>query len=332
MAFYSKNKGILIITTKLDPHADAVIDKVSDLGYEVFRLNSEDLLCKYIFTLSHESKKNDGIIQDAYGRKIAIQNIQSAYYRKPQAVKPHSELTDQGAKYFSEQEGEEFLKNIYANKSIKWINDPYAIKRAQIKLPQLQVASSVGLRVPKTIITNNINDAKIFFKRHNYDIICKSLITTSIPTEQGALHAFTHALSKKEIEQNIESIKYAPTLLQERIMKASEIRVTIIGEHIFACKIDSQSIPEAQEDWRATDPISIPHEAIDLPQNINQALITLLRKYNLQFGAIDLIKTPEDEYVFLEKNPNGQWYWIEMLTGMPMAKTMAELLSSNIDE
>ena len=175
MAFYSKDKGILIITTKLDPHADAVIDKISDLGYEIFRLNSEDLLCEYIFTLSHKSKKNDGVIQDTYGRKIAIQNIQTAYYRKPQAVKPHSELTDQGAKYFSEQEGEEFLKNIYANKSIKWVNDPYAIKRAQIKLPQLQVASSVGLRVPKTIITNNINDAKNFFKRHHYDIICKSL-------------------------------------------------------------------------------------------------------------------------------------------------------------
>jgi glutathione synthase/RimK-type ligase-like ATP-grasp enzyme len=31
----------------------------------------------------------------------------------------------------------------------------------------------------------------------------------------------------------------------------------------------------------------------------------------LSFGAIDIIKKLNGEYVFLEINPNGQWAWLE---------------------
>src|SRR4029453_19406378 len=52
----------------------------------------------------------------------------------------------------------------------------------------------------------------------------------------------------------------------------------------------------------------------------------------LRFGAIDLIETPEGEHVFLENNPNGQWYWVEMMTGQPMARAMADLLERGEQE
>ena len=54
-----------------------------------------------------------------------------------------------------------------------------------------------------------------------------------------------------------------------------------------------------------------------------------MKKFNLNFGACDLIRTPEDEFVFLEINPNGRWWWIQELTKMNIAKDIAKFLSLN---
>jgi len=46
--------------------------------------------------------------------------------------------------------------------------------------------------------------------------------------------------------------------------------------------------------------------------------VELVARLGLRFGAIDIIVTPDDRYVFLEINPNGQWLWIEEETGLPI--------------
>ena len=54
--------------------------------------------------------------------------------------------------------------------------------------------------------------------------------------------------------------------------------------------------------------------------------IQMLRDFNLSFGAFDFIVTPDDQWVFLEVNPNGQWLWIEMETGMKISDAISEAL------
>jgi glutathione synthase/RimK-type ligase-like ATP-grasp enzyme len=46
----------------------------------------------------------------------------------------------------------------------------------------------------------------------------------------------------------------------------------------------------------------------------------------LDFGAIDIILTPDDEYVFLEINQSGQWMWVQNQTGLMIGEAIAELL------
>ena len=55
--------------------------------------------------------------------------------------------------------------------------------------------------------------------------------------------------------------------------------------------------------------------------------IRLLKELNLQFGAIDMIKTPDGSYIFLEINPNGQWAWIETQTGLQISDAIINFLS-----
>lgn len=46
----------------------------------------------------------------------------------------------------------------------------------------------------------------------------------------------------------------------------------------------------------------------------------------LRYGAIDMIVTPGGEYIFLEINPNGQWYFVQLQSEAEIADAIAELL------
>ena len=39
-----------------------------------------------------------------------------------------------------------------------------------------------------------------------------------------------------------------------------------------------------------------------------------------------MIFTPDKKYVFLEINPNGQWYFVQLRTGEEIALAIADLL------
>ncbi len=51
-----------------------------------------------------------------------------------------------------------------------------------------------------------------------------------------------------------------------------------------------------------------------------------MRELKIVFGCVDMILTPEGDYVFLEVNTAGQWQWVEHLTGMPITDSLVYLL------
>lgn len=64
-----------------------------------------------------------------------------------------------------------------------------------------------------------------------------------------------------------------------------------------------------------------------LPKNVQAMLLSFMNSAKLSFAAIDLIVTPDNDYVFLEANPDGQYLWIEGITGAPISKAIARTLS-----
>ncbi len=221
------------------------------------------------------------------------------------------------------------LKFLYTFPNLKWVNDPFSIRKSQVKFGQLQTAYNLGLKIPRTIITNKPNEARNFIKELNENVLCKSLQTTFVKVNNIPVHSFAHRLSKHELKEQIDKVRFAPTLFQEYIEKKIELRINVIGNKVFATEIDSQSLEITKFDWRKTNPWDIPHRPYELPPKLEKQLIAFVKHYSLSFGAIDMIKTPNDDYVFLENNPNGQWYWIEMITKQPLAQNIAELLISN---
>ena len=69
-------------------------------------------------------------------------------------------------------------------------------------------------------------------------------------------------------------------------------------------------------------------QPVELPCEVADRCRLLVRELDLLYGAIDLVRTPDGRYVFLEINPNGQYLWIEHDTGLPISAAVATLLAN----
>jgi glutathione synthase/RimK-type ligase-like ATP-grasp enzyme len=123
-----------------------------------------------------------------------------------------------------------------------------------------------------------------------------------------------------------ESIRLTTHLLQEWIEKQYEVRLTVVDEAFLAARIDAGS-NAAAVDWRA-DYEALTYTALaDVPPSVRAGVSALMARLGLRFGTFDFIVTPDDRWIFLEINPNGQWAWIEDATGLPIAASVADALT-----
>lgn len=144
-------------------------------------------------------------------------------------------------------------------------------------------------------------------------------------------HIYTTVVTS-ELANEIDAVSYSPTLFQSKVSKKSELRITVVGKKVFAVELDSQVVPGAQDDWRRVNAKDIKYLKYALPLEIEQRCVRLVETLGLNFGAIDMVVTPDDRYVFLEINPNGQWAWLEFVCpGIDIRKALVDLLSKGGD-
>ena len=118
-------------------------------------------------------------------------------------------------------------------------------------------------------------------------------------------------------------------MFQEYVPKRIEIRATVIEREIFCAEIHSQQSERSRVDWRRYDFDNTPYFPHALPDHVRSKILQFMRRLGLLFGCIDMILTPEGEYVFLEVNQAGQWYWVELLTGLPITEYFVRYLTDS---
>lgn len=315
---------ILIITNKFDPHSDKVILELKKYGASVIRVNTEDFPNKINLTIRSNGSNLTGILELPKGKTLDVSKIKSVLYRKPKPFEITPFITNQTFRKFAFKECMATWEGLeYLLSSCLWINHPYRIKRAENKLYQYQIAKKVGLDIPLTLVTNDPKKAKDFCE------MClekKSGVVVKVLNHSNNPGLFTRKITSRELKE-IEVIRYAPCFFQEYVEKAYELRITVVGKKIFAAEIHSQKMEKTKVDWRNCSEIDeIPYFPHNLPQDISLKCHSLLKEMGLIFGAIDMIYTPDKRYIFLEINANGQWLWIEKLTGLQISKAIAELL------
>ena len=205
--------------------------------------------------------------------------------------------------------------------------DPVAqVRLVEHKQLQLRVARRLGLRVPRTLITNHPNAVRAFKSDCPDGLVTKMLEPCLIPTKSGSKGVFTTTLASDDFE-HLDGLQLCPMVFQERVPKRLELRVTIVGQRVFTAAVDSQAIDGAEVDWRREpERVIEAWERYTLPDDVERRLLTLMNRFGLNYGAIDLILTPDDRYAFLEVNPGGQYLWIENHLSLPISEAIADVL------
>lgn len=220
------------------------------------------------------------------------------------------------------QEMRHALRTLFRDK--KWVNDPWAEAIAENKLLQLKVATDLGFSIPPTLVTSDPDRVRAFFYQQSGGVIMKLLAPAMIMNNV----MYTNRLSEEALA-GIDRIKQAPAIFQGYVEKAYELRITVVGDKIFAAKIDSQVDPETAVDWRRKPRLNdtdLKMSSVTLPSDVEARLFKLVAKLGLRFGCIDMIVTLSGDYIFLEINPNGQWYFVQLRTQARIAEAIADLL------
>jgi glutathione synthase/RimK-type ligase-like ATP-grasp enzyme len=229
----------------------------------------------------------------------------------------------------SVQESQVTIQGAIASLNIFHLDPVLNIRRAEHKQLQLQIARSLGLETPHTLITNNPQAVLEFVRECESGMVTKTLSTFAIGDRGHEQVVFTNPVKPEDLE-NLEGLRFCPMCFQENIPKALELRTTIVGQHVFTGAIDSQSLPKASYDWRRQALTLIDAwQPYDLPQEIIAKLLKLMAYFQLNYGAFDIILTPDGRYVFLEINPVGEFYWLEKHVGLPISQAIASLLTKN---
>jgi glutathione synthase/RimK-type ligase-like ATP-grasp enzyme len=213
---------------------------------------------------------------------------------------------------------------MFSSISANWLSQPTSVYNAENKILQLKFAQKVGFKIPNTIITNSKKELQTFYKDNNESIIIKPISQNRIEYKEGLSFIFTNIISEKQMEE-IEEYDLTPCIFQENIIKDFEVRATVVGDKVFAAAVYSQEVEETKIDWRRK---KLKFIKTTLPPEIEESCIKLVKNFNLEFGAIDLVKNKNGEYIFLEINPNGQWAWIESQTGLEISEAIINFLTN----
>jgi hypothetical protein len=173
------------------------------------------------------------------------------------------------------------------------------------KLHDLYLASLCGLTIPDTYITQNKEKATAFWSRHNESVITKGIVDVP-PFPNGA----SHYVTRKHLD--FAASKFMPTKMQNCIQKKAELRIFYLKGKFYSMAMFTQVEGLPTNDYRMLDNYHKIYRNVpfQLPLEVEQKIEQFMQLAKLNTGSIDVILTPDNQFVFLEVNPAGQFDWL----------------------
>jgi MvdD family ATP-grasp ribosomal peptide maturase len=319
---------VLIVTFSKDNESiPLVIKEIEARGEKAFRFDTDRYPTEVKLDI-YEGDSERVIITDGE-QKLDLSEVSSVWYRRMRYGQTIPESMDKQYRDASINECRATVRGMIASLKGFHFDKMFNVDRANNKQLQLQVAREIGLLTPRTLTTNNPEAVKQFASEcKDHGIITKMLSSFAIFGEQGEeLVVFTTPVTDADLE-NLEGLRFCPMTFQENVPKALELRTTIVGHQVFTAAVDSQSMEGSTYDWRKEGrALKDAWKPYNLPEDVEKKLLQLMAHFGLNYGAIDIIVTPDNRHVFLEINPVGEFFWLEVFAPhFPISKAIAEIL------
>lgn len=197
------------------------------------------------------------------------------------------------------------------------------------KLLVLDLALEMGINIPDYIVTSSKKELSKFITQRK-EIIVKPLseilFLTSYQEKSSSTFVFlVDELKSKYFQSLPEHFHFS--FFQEKIEKEFEIRSFYLDSEFFSMAIFSQCDPQTMSDFRNYN-TSKPNRTVPykLPKEIETKLDRLMQLSQLRMGSIDLIKSTDGNYYFLEVNPVGQFGMTSFPCNYNLEKRIANFL------
>lgn len=309
---------ILIVTHSADLHADLVAERIAARDRPAFRLDLDRFPVDYELDLHFRAPAWVGHLHHRpSGDTLALADIGAVWTRKTADFAFAHRFGAQERAYAIEETQHALSGLLYGLDDVYWMSHPLAVRGAQWKGEQLARAARMGFDVPETLITARAASAIAFHAANADGVVFKCMASIALGADQvaeedrvsGGLGTTLIGATEARL---LEAVSEPPCLFQHLVAKRHELRITVIGDRVFAARIHSQDDPRTQLDFRDFS-APIRYEAETLPPALERRCREFVHSYGLQYGAIDLIVTPDGRHVFLENNPGGQCLFVEQL-------------------
>jgi glutathione synthase/RimK-type ligase-like ATP-grasp enzyme len=296
---------VLILDDGTDEHAQHVYRQLLTRGVRAEFLDSTQFPAQ--LTITYEPRTGDGTLRWVDGRQLRFDEIRAVYWRNHAGISTVA-LPDPEQAFIAQNDTRSLFDSILVRLPARWVNGYRAFHLHQMKPVALALVAELGIPIPDTLLSNDAEEVLRFVARHPACIFK--------PVQGGA---FTERLTAAHLSaENLRNLMIAPVTIQEEVF-GTDVRVFVAGDTVLACQVVTTALDFREDpDPRIT--------AIELPGEVAQQCVRAARALDLVWTGIDLRRTPEGKYVFLEANPSPMFLGFEARSGLPLTQALLRLL------
>ncbi len=299
---------VLIATQTEDIHATLVKDVLEHKGHEAILWYGADFP-----TRQSHSVRLDSCAR--LERSVLGTNLEDwgdfdvVWCRRPTQPQLPQDM-HAGDRKFATRECRSFVHSLWSLVSPEafWVNPYHNRPLADSKIFQLKTAVQLGMQIPSTLCSNEPGEIREFIRNNHGSTVYKPFLPSWWTSDSKEAILYTSLVTEEDLPDN-DILRLSPGIFQRKIEKSHELRVTFMGDHAFAARLDTQD-PSIGIDWRQ-DSYRIPTSPVAIPDTIAEKCRALMTRLGIVFGCFDFIVTPNGDYVFLEVNEMGQFIWLE---------------------
>ncbi len=320
---------ILVISEEIERTTDEVLQYLLLYGIFFLRINKEDSLKIVELSLSSER-----LLFEFNGKIFNIYDFDTVWYRRGNLnssffqpalfeLSSYPNMLNQVGRFLGNEWSILQFYIFYVLEGKSHVLGSFK-KSLVNKLINLSIAKQCGLKIPDTTITSKGCIVKNMLTAAEQISKPISESETFQNTDGSILKMLTEVVTTDEIDVEKD---FFPSLIQGNIKKWIELRVFFLGNRFYSMAIFSQSNSKTATDFRNYDNDKsnrmVPYK---LPKSIENKLLKFIKHLGLNTGSIDMIVTPEREYVFLEVNPVGNIEMVSKNCNYPIEQEIANYL------
>lgn len=298
--------NILVMGEQEDPHAITVLGILKARGVQASLINTAQFPQSMHISWCPNIAEGELLLDE--GAAIKFSDIHSVYWRS--LSQPCvADLSDGYQQLLAQQDSFSVLRTFLNGTPARWVNAWGAYDFHKEKPLQLAKVSTLGVKIPKTIVSNSPHQIQAFY-RANPKSIYKPVY--------GGSH--TEVLTDAHVElERLESVLRLSPITMQEFIPGTNIRTYVIGGELFSAEIRSDAVDFREDAQAQLLPLS-------LPASVSQQSLAIKSALGLEWTAIDWRRTPEGDYFFLEANPSPMFLHFEDMTGYPIAEKLVNLL------